>query len=125
LKQEESYEMALVVATQFGLFQGPENIKVSDAKLSAHEKDLSEIRALTGPQAARPLVEIRRKILCGFLGLHFREDPEMLLKRSLHALGGRTLESLLLSDWNHAYAWTQEYRIHPEEKHLLIAEGKK
>lgn len=101
--------------TQFGLFQGPENVKVKDASLS----ELAELRNFAFPPP-RELAAIHRQCLRGFIGLHFRENPDEILSRPLLRLGGRTLEHFILSDYSMAYAWTMEYRLHPEEKALLI-----
>lgn len=109
-----------MATTQFGLFQGLENVKTADAKIEEGEALREELLALLKP-APMPLAELRTKILRGFLVLHFQGDPDLILKRPLKILGGRTLESLCLTDYKTAYAWTQEYRLHPDEKHLLIA----
>ncbi len=120
--------MSKITQPQFGLFQGPENIKVADADL-AELDEIKEIEKLSKlPRGRTQLfkettfsLKTRISILRGFIELHFREDPEKVMNRPLQILGGRTLNSFLVSNWPHAYAWTQEYRLHPEEKHLLIA----
>jgi hypothetical protein len=93
---------------QWGLFQGPENVKTEDAKLASLE-----------PPKPYDAFTLRRKIVRGFLSLHFEEDPEELLKRPLETLLGRTLESFLISDYAHVQAWMQESRLHPDHRILL------
>jgi hypothetical protein len=108
--------------TQFGLFQGPENVKTADAKIEESEALRRELAEAIKPAVYLQL-DLRMKILRGFIGLHFNSDPDEILKRPLEVLGGRTLESMCFTepDYKLAYAWTQEYRLHPDEKDKLIA----
>lgn len=105
--------------TQFGLFEGPENVKSKDKKIAEAADLKRELAEMLMPKPLA-LTDLRLKILRGFLSLHFPHDPEILLDWPLELLGGRTLRSLCLMDYAMARAWIQEYRLHPEEKPLLI-----
>jgi hypothetical protein len=65
-------------------------------------------------------MDTRRQIVRGFLELHFTENPEVILARPLKRLGGKSLSELISFDWKMVQAWVQEYRLHPDEKLLLI-----
>lgn len=119
--------------SQYGLFPnmsgqvgGPENVRIADEKQSAR---LTELALLAETLEFKPssVHDTRLACLRGFLGLHFTENPDELLKRPLLSLGGKSLLELIDSDYDLAYAWMQEYRKHRDEKPFLVAEfeGKK
>lgn len=105
--------------TQYGLFQGPENVKSADSKIQA---TLEEQASLAELLIVHPLTEVERKLKClrGFLGLHFAEDPHDLVSRPLKRLGGKSLLEVLPTHPDLVQAFMQECRLHPEEKKLLI-----
>jgi hypothetical protein len=105
--------------TQFGLFEGPENVKTRNGKLDEAEALRQELRDQVKP-APLPVASLRIRIMRGFLSLHFETDPELLMDLPLKLLGGKCLRSLCVNDYTMAHAWIQEYRLHPEDKHRLI-----
>jgi hypothetical protein len=111
-----------MTSAQFGLFQGPENVKAQDQKITEREGLRKELETLLMRRSLEPQ-DLRRKILRGFLSLYFEADSEVLIKRPLKRLGGRTLESFCLTDegYSMARAWMQEFRLHLDEKNELIA----
>lgn len=111
------------MTNQFGLFEGPEHVKMKDASF---DEQKAYLRSLT-PEP-RPLREIHLRILRGFLSLHSGEDPHELLHRKLECLGGQTLFEMMEKDWKMVTAWTQEYQLWPAERERLcraIIEPKK
>ena len=103
---------------QFGLFEG-ERVKAKDESAARRERWEIMLKGL----AHKPdTLSTRVAIVRGFVGLHFKLDPETIMNRSLLCLGGRTLTELATHNWDEAHAYMLEVKLHTEDREFYLEE---